>query len=120
LLRELDSPDFCPVVWVKASDSNPLPGRIVLAHYINELGMSRIVRAQWIAENTVEAGDDLDEVGEYNDADDTYYMPEGWWEQIDNWDNYAQVWMQRDVTHWTYMPLPPPQILLPPSGAPPV
>lgn len=123
LLNELDSLDFGPAVWINATDSKPPPGRIVLAHYRNALGKSRIVRAQWIAENTVESGDnDLDEVGEYNEADDTFYLPEGWWEQIDNWDDYSQVWMHHNVTHWTYMPLPPPQTsyLLPPFGAPPV
>lgn len=43
---------------------------------------------------------------EYNEEEDEYYMPEGWWEVIKNWDDYSCVAIADHVTHW--MPLPKP------------
>ena len=44
---------------------------------------------------------------EYNEEDDEYYMPEGWWEVIKNWDDYSCVAIGDFVTHWMPLPQPP-------------
>ena len=44
---------------------------------------------------------------EYNEEDDEYYMPEGWWEVIKNWDDYSCVVIGDFVTHWMPLPEPP-------------
>lgn len=49
--------------------------------------------------------DDIDM--EYNEEDDEFYMPEGWWEVIKNWDDYSCVAIQDFVTHWMALPEPP-------------
>ena len=41
---------------------------------------------------------------EYREEDDEYYMLEGWYEVIKNWDDYNSIVISDFVTHW--MPLP--------------
>ena len=41
---------------------------------------------------------------EYNEEDDEYYLCEGWYEVIKNWDDYSSIAISDTVTHW--MPLP--------------
>ena len=93
------------MIWTPIEQELPVTGRIVLATYLNAGGKRRIIRAAWIAENAVEAGDDDEGVGVYNETDDTFYLPQGWWEHIDNWDDLAMVFVNEgEITHW--MPLP--------------
>lgn len=49
-------------------------------------------------------GVDDDCVSEYNEENDEYYIAEGWYEVIKNWDDYGFVAIDDFVTHW--MPLP--------------
>ena len=44
---------------------------------------------------------------EYDEETDEYYLPEGWWEEINNWDDYSFVAIGDFVTHWMPMPEPP-------------
>ena len=41
---------------------------------------------------------------DYSEEDDEYYLKEGWYEAIHNWDEYESVVIEDFVTHW--MPLP--------------
>lgn len=41
---------------------------------------------------------------EYNEEDDEYYLCEGWYEVIKNWDDYSSIAIADTITHW--MPLP--------------
>lgn len=92
-----------PEGWIETSKAMPPSGQVVLACYKNELGNTRRIRAQWVAAKTSEASIDSD-CGEYDEATDTYYDPEGWYECIDNWDCYSSVFVSAQITHW--MPLP--------------
>ena len=95
-----------PVAWISVTDALPKSGVTVLACYRNRLGKLRRIRAHWIAAKTVEANtEDWDQCSEYDEATDTYYVTEGWFECIDNWGDYSAVAVgEGDVTHW--MPLP--------------
>ena len=95
-----------PVAWISVTDALPKSGVTVLACYRNRLGKLRRIRAYWIAAKTVEANtDDWDQCSEYDEATDTYYVTEGWYECIDNWGDYSAVAVSEgEVTHW--MPLP--------------
>lgn len=91
--------------WVSLPGELPKSGMVVLACYRNSLGNLRRIRAQWIAAKTDECTGDDGCLGEYAADTDTYWTPEGWYELIDNWDDYmACAVSQGDVTHW--MPLP--------------
>lgn len=93
--------------WVPVSERMPDADRKVLATYTNELGNRRTIVARWTPAKTVEASGDDDEPGchEYDEATDTFYLIEGWWEVINNWGDYSQVFVNEGkVDHW--MPLP--------------
>lgn len=93
--------------WIPVAERLPDAGVIGMAFYRNELGKCRIIRAAYYPKFTHEANLDYDDLDtEYDEASDAYYWPEGWYEQIDNWDDYGSVMVQRAVTHW--QPLPPP------------
>ena len=51
------------------------------------------------------AGDDA--ATEYNEEDDEYYLCEGWYEVINNWDDYSSIAIDDSVTHWMPLPTPP-------------
>jgi hypothetical protein len=95
-----------PVAWISVTDALPKSGVTVLACYRNRLGKLRRIRAHWSAAKTAEANsEDWDQCSEYDEATDTYYVTEGWYECIDNWGDYSAVAVSEgDVTHW--MPLP--------------
>lgn len=50
---------------------------------------------------------DDDVATEYNEEDDEYYLCEGWYEVINNWDDYSSVAIDDFVTHWMPLPSPP-------------
>ena len=103
-----------PVAWTPVTEAMPKSGVKVLACYRNRLGNLRRIRAMWTAAKTEEASsEDAEACSEYDEATDTYYVTEGWYECIDNWGDYSSVAVtEGEVTHW--MPLPPD-----PDSAPP-
>ena len=44
---------------------------------------------------------------EYDEEDDEYYLLEGWYEVIKNWDDYNSIVIHSFVTHWMPLPEPP-------------
>ena len=85
--------------WTKLPWQLPEPGMPVLL----DIGKEYPIRAMWAAKHTVQAADDDTDWGEYVEADDMYYAPEGWYE-----------WNQCEDNHWrvtetprAWMPLPP-------------
>ena len=90
--------------WTLVEDAMPLNGKTVLACYKNSAGNLRRVRACWVAAKTSESSSESD-FGEYDEAADTYYDPEGWYEQIDNWDDCTAVFISDPVTCWQELPL---------------
>lgn len=44
---------------------------------------------------------------EYSEEDDEYYLLEGWYEVIKNWDDYNSIVIDDFVTHWMPLPEPP-------------
>ena len=80
----------------------------VLAFYRNELGVGRIVKAVRCEQFEREYDHDHDElIADYSDERDAYFWPAGWYEVIENWDDYTHVSMPQP-THW--MPIPPPPV----------
>ena len=93
--------------WVPTAERMPASGLTVLACYKNSHGNWRRIRAEWVAAKTQESGCDSD-IGEYDEATDTYYDPQGWYEKIDCWDDgFSAVGVRHEVTHWMPLPAPP-------------
>lgn len=94
-------------VWVPVVERMPPPGSVVLVAYRNQLGHWRRIRAEWVPAKTQDA-DIEDEKAEYDEATDTHYTPEGWYERINNWDDYSSVKVHEgNPSHWTHLPPPP-------------
>jgi len=64
----------------------------------------RIQKAHFIEKYTVE---DSDEFSEYCEDNDTYYVPEGWYEVCHEHDEYGSVAMDEAPELWRHMPGPP-------------
>ena len=86
----------------------PAPCLKVIAAYVNRLGNRRTIMAKWVPGKTEEAHSLDDEFGEYDEATDTTYAPEGWYEVIDNFDDRTFVAVSEGViTHWMLLPEAP-------------
>jgi hypothetical protein len=64
------------------------------------------VRAMWVPKHTKEQPEDSDWF-EYNEADETYYWPEGWYE-LQTHGGDAMLWhLSNGATAWQDLPPPP-------------
>jgi len=88
--------------WIPVSERLPESGRTVLLGLTNCAGKWRSVRGEYSAKFSVEVDYEEYEGGEYNEANDTYYRPEGFFE-VPLESEY--IYDLSNVTHWR--PLPP-------------
>ena len=62
----------------------------------------------YAAAESIEGGGFPDECAcEYSEEKDEYFLLEGWYEVIKNWDDYNSVSIGDFVTHWMPLPQPP-------------
>lgn len=94
VLRErLAQPEQEPVAW-QLIETAPKTGKKVILFYLNRNNFPRTVMARWLTDDEA-AETDTDCVG----------LEGGWYECIDNWDDYTEVSIHEgEPTHW--MPLP--------------
>lgn len=99
------------MAWKKCLKAMPKDGQAVIAYYLNSHGMGRRIRAEYVKRWTVVAemfADPDTECVEYSENEDEYYVLEGWYELIDNWDEYGRIAVNEGViTHWQPLPEPP-------------
>ena len=99
--------------WISVNDRLPDNGAHVLlcceVHgYGGEIVGKYICDGYYAEANKIIAGGFPDECNcEYSEEDDEYYLCEGWYENIKNWDDYNSVTVEDFVTHWMPLPLPP-------------
>jgi hypothetical protein len=85
-----------PVAW-QPIESAPKTGRKVILFYKNRLNVGRTVIARWLT----------DEQATEIDADDVG-LEGGWYECIDNWDDFTEVAIHEgEPSHWMPLPAPP-------------
>lgn len=78
-------------------ETAPKDGRKVILFYLNRNGKPRTVMARWLTDEHA-AEIDTDDVG----------LKAGWYERIDNWDDYTDVAIyEGEPTHWMPLPQPP-------------
>ena len=79
-------------------------------HLLNPNGMSKkryICDGYYAAEHSIAEGccdSDFYDAYDYDEEEDEYYLKEGWYEVIKNWDEYSSIVIEDFVTYW--MPLP--------------
>lgn len=105
---------WCPLVevssvkseqkWIPCSER--LPEETVLVTAETKTFRHRyICEAVWIPRWTWKASfDNWEDCSEYNEDDDEFYVNEGWYERVHNWDEYSYVEIEDTVLAW--MPLP--------------
>lgn len=64
------------------------------------------VPQKWLRDESV-FNWDYECCNEYDEDADDYYVNEGWYERVYNWDDYNAVGIGDFVTHWMPMPQPP-------------
>lgn len=91
-------------------DSAP-KNKAILIFYKNCMGNGRTIKAIYFPKFTSECADDYatGEWEEYDEQTGTSYVPEGWYECIDNWDELANVALEpyNVPSHWMPLPEPP-------------
>ena len=88
--------------WIDAT-TKPEAGKPVLVAY-TENGRQQWARACWVPKYTEEdTGNYLGDAS-YNEENDTYYWPEGWYE----WNQHEEThWViDGEITHWALIELP--------------
>lgn len=81
----------------------------VLAAYKNQSGKWRVVKA--VRYEQFQCAQPMDcegESAEYCEEKDEYFIPAGWYELIDNWDDFSSVSIyEGEPSHWRPLPAPP-------------
>ena len=99
--------------WVSVDDRLPENGVHVLLccethRYGGEISGKYVCDGYYAEANKIIAGGFPDDCNcEYSEEDDEYYLCEGWYEIIKNWDDYNSVTVEDFVTHWMPLPHPP-------------
>jgi len=93
------------ITWRTASEK-PERGETVLATYLDSYGKRKRVRAVYIRQYEEEAGEDYELCVEYREEQDEWYLKEGWYELIDNWNTYFIVGNVEGVVDY-WLPIPP-------------
>lgn len=106
LLKEQATP------WISVEDRPPESGKHVFATCeIRSLSGHKkryVCEAYYAKDHSISVGSypEDDDCYDYSEEDDEYYLKEGWYEVIHNWDEFGSVPIGDFVTHW--MPLPEP------------
>lgn len=89
--------------WVSVKERMPPDNKGVLLLQKTGYKDNRVVVVgRWMRGRTHETFDDF---SDYCEDTDMFYIPEGWYEDIQNWGDYESVHIpDGSVTHW--MPLP--------------
>ena len=99
--------------WISVKDRLPENGVHVLLccemhRHGGEIAGKYVCDGYYAEANKIIAGGFPDECDcEYSEEDDEYYLREGWYEVIKNWDDYNSVTVGDFVTHWMPLPNPP-------------
>ena len=93
--------------WIPCSEK--MPSETVIATVETKVFKHRYVcEAVWIPRWTWKASFyfEWEDCSEYKEEDDEYYVLEGWYERVHNWDEYEYVAINDNVIAWMPIPIP--------------
>ena len=97
--------------WIPVTERLPESGKHVLAacevRSYGSVSGRYVCDAYYAAAKSMTGGCGDDFATEYDEEDDEYYLLEGWYEVIKNWDDYNSIVIPSYVTHWMPLPQPP-------------
>lgn len=95
--------------WISVKDELPESGNHVLVCCEIRPSKKRYVcDGYYAAKHNIAAHYvDDDSAYEYDEEADEYFLLEGWYEVIKNWDEYSSIVIADFVTHWMPLPEPP-------------
>lgn len=95
--------------WIDVNKQMPPSGKNVLVFYKNSSGKGRIVKAFYAERFSIESNPESDNNDEYMEEHDCYYLREGWYECVDNWEEFSSITLEPEnkPTHWMELPKRP-------------
>ena len=98
--------------WISIDERMPESGEHVLAYYTNSFSKGRRIRAEYVAAKSREVDWDMADPDtqcvEHDEQSDCFYLTAGWYELMDNWDEYSSIAVVEGViSHWMPLPAPP-------------
>ena len=92
--------------WISVNKEKPKSGEHVFLACETPIYKGRYVCDGFYVERYKEKVDYFNEdcAVEYGEEEDAYYLEEGWYEVIRNWDEFNSIAIMDTVTHWMPMP----------------
>ena len=95
------------VEWVPVTERLSESGvHVLLCCEIRPSGKKYVCDGYYAAPRSICTGND-DLCYDYSEEEDKYYLFEGWYEVIKNWDDFSSVAIADFVTQWMPLPKPP-------------
>jgi hypothetical protein len=94
--------------WVSVEDEKPESGKhVLLCCEVRPSGKRYVCDGFYAQSKTITTICDGDNNYEYDEETDEYYLIEGYYEIIKNWDDYSSIVIDDFVTHWKPLPEAP-------------
>ena len=92
--------------WIPVTERLP-EGTVLVTVETKMFKHKYICEAVWIPRwSKIADFDSWEDCSEYNEDEDEYYVLEGWYERIHNWDEYSFVGIEDKVIAWKPLPQP--------------
>lgn len=93
--------------WIDITAELPETGKNVFVSFVNECGKQRICKGMYVVRFTIEDDSEYEGETDYNEEEDKYYLPDGWYE-VAECNHEFEFWpIDGKVTHWMVLPTVP-------------
>lgn len=95
--------------WISVKDRLPESGKhVLICCEIRPSKKKYVCDGYYASKHNIATHDVDDDIAyEYDEEADEYFLHEGWYEVIRNWDEYSSIVIADFVTYWMPLPKPP-------------